>query len=341
MTRLPKVSICVPCYNQGLYLAKALQSALAQDYPNIEIVVSNNASTDTTQDVIDHFSTVPRVKTVRHETLLPMTTHWNSLRDHATGDWLLFLCADDILSPTCISTCMKLRTGSRNISAIFFEYDYLINDEVQPKSAFYRSSALLNCREQLRIFLQGNNFPLSACLIARSAFDTLGWFNTDYKFCSDWYSWTELMAYDGCQHAGYVDTPLALYRLHSTNETLRLVANRTAFAEVVKMKLHFLDNYFTREERADFAPRVERSNLKLLNKYLQMSEGFEDTEVTEYYRGLCKELEHHPSTADLAVEQACGTSAPYALPAHSISVDLATPAPVWHTRVAWQKAVGL
>lgn len=340
MTGTPKVSICIPCYNQGQFLAEALQSALAQDYPNIEIVVSNNASTDATQEVIDRFSDDPRVKAVRHHSLLPMTTHWNSLRDHATGEWLLFLCADDILSPTCISSCMELGADHRSTSAIFFEYDYLIDGEVQAKPAFYQSSALLDCRQQLRIFLQGNNFPLTACLIARHAFDALGWFNTDYKFCSDWYSWTELMTQDSCQYAGYVDTPLALYRLHSANETLQLVANRTAFAEVVKMKQHFLDNHFTHAERADFATRVERSNLKLLKKYLQMSEGFEDPAVTDYYQDLCKELEQNSATADQTAEQACGTSAPYALPPHSMAVTLNIPTPAWHAHTARKKAVG-
>ena len=50
-----KVSIIIPCYNQGIYVAEAIQSALDQTYDNIEIVCVNDASTDNSREVMQKF----------------------------------------------------------------------------------------------------------------------------------------------------------------------------------------------------------------------------------------------------------------------------------------------
>lgn len=46
-----KVSVVIPCYNQGKFLAEAIQSAIDQDYPNKEIIVVNDGSVDNTREV--------------------------------------------------------------------------------------------------------------------------------------------------------------------------------------------------------------------------------------------------------------------------------------------------
>ena len=64
--RHPLVSICIPTYNGSAYIAEAMQSAIVQSYPHLEIVVSDDASTDATLAIIDTF---------RAKTSIPIHIH--------------------------------------------------------------------------------------------------------------------------------------------------------------------------------------------------------------------------------------------------------------------------
>ena len=69
------VSVGVPVYNQGQYLAETLDSLLAQTMPPDEITVSDNHSTDETAEVLRRYE--GRVRIIRPPEHLPMTAHWN------------------------------------------------------------------------------------------------------------------------------------------------------------------------------------------------------------------------------------------------------------------------
>ena len=58
----PKVSIMIPTYNRAHYLVDAIDSSLAQDYPNFEVIVSDNASTDGTLNVVRKYKADPRFR---------------------------------------------------------------------------------------------------------------------------------------------------------------------------------------------------------------------------------------------------------------------------------------
>jgi GT2 family glycosyltransferase len=100
----PIISIVIPLYNQQLiYFKEALDSALAQTYPAVEIIVSDNHSTNDVPDWLasQHNS---RLRVVRPERFLPMVEHFQFAADQAKGDWILYLCSDDYLYPRCVET---------------------------------------------------------------------------------------------------------------------------------------------------------------------------------------------------------------------------------------------
>ena len=103
----PLVSIVIPLYNQQLsYFEAALTSTLAQTYTRVEIVVSDNHSTN---DVPAWLATQtdPRLRVVRPDQFLPMVEHFQYAADQAKGDWILYLCSDDYLYPTCVETLVN------------------------------------------------------------------------------------------------------------------------------------------------------------------------------------------------------------------------------------------
>ena len=103
----PSVSIVVPVYNGMPYLPAALDSALDQDYANLEIVVIDNASTDGTTKYLESVRN-PRVRVVYRETTQPAADNWSEAIAHAQGDFVKLMCADDLLAPGAITSQVAL-----------------------------------------------------------------------------------------------------------------------------------------------------------------------------------------------------------------------------------------
>ncbi len=107
----PFVTIGIPTYNQEQFIRQAIESALAQDYPNLEIVVSDDASTDGTQEIVTHYLHDPRLKYSRNESNLGMVRNYRRLfYEQASGDWYLNLDGDDYLIDNSF-----ISNGIRNI----------------------------------------------------------------------------------------------------------------------------------------------------------------------------------------------------------------------------------
>jgi glycosyltransferase involved in cell wall biosynthesis len=123
----PLVTIGICTYNRAdSYLRAALQSAVDQTYPNLEIVVSDNCSTDHTAEVVASFAD-PRIRYIRQEQNLGVTGNFNFAANSARGAYFLLLCDDDLIDRDFVETCMDtagdrtdlgmIRTGMRRIDA--------------------------------------------------------------------------------------------------------------------------------------------------------------------------------------------------------------------------------
>jgi len=95
----PKVSILVPTHNRAPLLRQALESALAQDYENLEVVVSDNASTDGTVSLRERYASDPRVQWRRNPADIGVSANWRKLLyEFASGEYAKILCDDDYIA---------------------------------------------------------------------------------------------------------------------------------------------------------------------------------------------------------------------------------------------------
>ena len=92
----PLVSVIIPCYNQGKYLAEAIESALNQTYPHVEVIVVNDGSTDNTAEVAARYA--GRITYVEQENGGPSAAR-NAAIGVATGSLIAHLDSDDRWSP--------------------------------------------------------------------------------------------------------------------------------------------------------------------------------------------------------------------------------------------------
>src|SRR5690242_16565836 len=96
--RVSRISFVLPAYNQGRVVGQAIDSALAQTHPDVEVVVVDDGSTDETGEVLARYQRQPNVKALRQPNAgLPVTR--NRGLAAATGDHICFLDADDVLAP--------------------------------------------------------------------------------------------------------------------------------------------------------------------------------------------------------------------------------------------------
>lgn len=128
LKNLKLVSIGVPTYNRGsTYLSETLKSICNQTYTNLEIIISDNGSTDNTEAVCCEFARKdPRIRYIRQQTNIGPTANFNVLRREFKGDYFLHKDDDDLLDPTYVEKCVaKLESNQEAIVAAsnFVEFD--------------------------------------------------------------------------------------------------------------------------------------------------------------------------------------------------------------------------
>jgi hypothetical protein len=94
----PRLTIAIPTVNRASLLGRAIESALAQTSSDIEIIVSDNGSSDATPEVMGRYSS-PLLRQFRHESTMPAARHGQFLMEQARGEFFLGLSDDDFLEP--------------------------------------------------------------------------------------------------------------------------------------------------------------------------------------------------------------------------------------------------
>lgn len=161
--RAPRVSAIITTHNRAHLLRRAIQSVLAQDYPNLELIVVDDGSTDGTEALVRGYS-ARGVRYLRHSRNRGLAAAGrNTGIDSANGEYVAFLDDDDMWLPSKITKQMHA-VGSRNAILCGVK----INGKHQRR---YRKASL-----SLRELRYGNRFPPSSllarrCVLQESRFD--------------------------------------------------------------------------------------------------------------------------------------------------------------------------
>ena len=126
-TATPLVTIAIPTYNRaGSYLPQALASAVGQTYENLEIIVSDNCSTDDTPEFVGR-QTDPRIRYYRQSKPITPNENFNFCIEQARGEYFLLLLDDELVDPPFVASCIAaasnrddvglIRTGLRIVDA--------------------------------------------------------------------------------------------------------------------------------------------------------------------------------------------------------------------------------
>lgn len=108
MTRLPKISIGMPAYNSQAHIGSAIEGLLAQTLGDFELIVSDNASTDGTRDVVESYAkTDSRIRYERQPTNIGANGNYSLLVRRARAEFFKWSSSSDWCSPTFLSRCAE------------------------------------------------------------------------------------------------------------------------------------------------------------------------------------------------------------------------------------------
>ena len=165
-SELPLVSIGIPTYNRADgYLRECLKSALKQTYPNIEVIVADNCSSDNTEELMKRFST-SNLRYYKHAKNIGPQNNFNFCLEQASGAYFLLLHDDDLIDEDFVEVCMAaadyrtdlgvIRTGIRIIdsvgqttrkcpnSVVGLSFEQFILGWYNHKTAWYLANTLYN-----------------------------------------------------------------------------------------------------------------------------------------------------------------------------------------------------
>lgn len=113
-----KISIIVPVYNVEKFLVRCLESVLNQTFQNIELIIINDKSTDSSDEIVKSYLTDGRIRYLVNEVNSGVSFSRNRGLDAVTGDYIMFLDGDDALEPNALSTLVTLLQKD--------DYDYIL-----------------------------------------------------------------------------------------------------------------------------------------------------------------------------------------------------------------------
>ncbi|MDX8393474.1 MAG: glycosyltransferase family 2 protein [Mariprofundales bacterium] len=125
----PLVSIGLPTYNREKLLQQTINAVLSQTYYNIELVISNNNSTDTTDSICCKYAEMDkRVKYTNQVKNIGPTANFNYVLEHADGEYFMWLSDDDWIDANYIEECLLVLMNDETIAVVAGMPQYYIDD---------------------------------------------------------------------------------------------------------------------------------------------------------------------------------------------------------------------
>ncbi len=215
---LPKVSVIVLTYNQVEFVEIAIQSVLEQDYPNIELVVSDDASTDGSREKIVAFkdATDRGFIALTGEQNVGITANNNRALAACTGTYVAFLGGDDVMLPGKIRKQVEWLEMDSSRTLCYHDLDVFDSDS--DKTLYLWSDRYSMRSGDARSILKFGTYFGASSVVLRMPSKRQIFFDDRIPISSDWLFWIEAVAaHNGS--VGAIPDVLARYRRHSVNIT--------------------------------------------------------------------------------------------------------------------------
>jgi glycosyltransferase involved in cell wall biosynthesis len=261
----PRVSVIVPTYNREAFIGIALESVVDQTFPDFEILVVDDGSTDGTEQILEQIQDQRIIYLRQEHSGLPAVARNTGLR-HARGEYIAFLDSDDLWTADKLAVQVAYMDSHPEIGLSYANSYQFVED---PGRCL--SELILHPGEGLsgRVFdrLYGNQrIPNLTVMIQASVVDTVGLFDEDehLKANEDYEYWLRIAEK---YPIGYIDQPLAKYRQHLGGISKATIATcRAKLALIEKLDVLYSDFVARHPDRR--AEWISRIHYRLGRAYL-------------------------------------------------------------------------
>lgn len=268
LNQLPLISICIPTYNSALFLAQALESIAAQTYKNIEVIISDNASTDNTPDIIQAYCNRYGWTFDPNETNIGAGNNFNKLINLATGEYIAIYHADDIYDPTIVERSVyafqqseniglvgTMGIAINNINQILYSFEF--------PTCFKSNQSLLGFDDVLNGILSNNNYDIllitPSIMVRKECYRSLGIFKIHGKYNSagDYEMWLRIA---NSYQVYIINEQLIHYRIHAGQGSETEIRQNIEINDIIIV----MDDYI--QKSSD--PQLQRKYSKWRDKLL-------------------------------------------------------------------------
>jgi glycosyltransferase involved in cell wall biosynthesis len=230
MIELPLVSIVTPSYNQARFLEETILSVLNQDYPNVEYLIIDGASTDGSVEIIKKYQ--DRLVFWASEPDRGQSHAINKGLQHASGEILAWLNSDDVYCPGAVRTVVDFFSARQDIALLYGRADVIDSAGTSLLSIPWEDFDAPTC-----IARHLYPIPQPAAFFRREAVRKVGPLDARWNYCMDWDYWIRI----GLSGLGVSKVPqtLARYRVHGGSKTIK---------ELIKLReemVAWVDTFFS------------------------------------------------------------------------------------------------
>lgn len=241
MQTSPLVSVCIPVFNGEKFLRKALESIKTQSYQNLELIISDDGSTDRSMQLMSDFlKTFDKPYNIVSNLKRGIGRNWNNCILNANGKYIKLLFQDDILFPECISEMIAIAEADPKVGMVYSNRAIVFNSTNAAHLDWVKANGDLNtCWNSplesgifsgSRILKDKNLFlkkPFNkigeptAILFKNEVFKQVGFFDTELiQFLDLEFSLRVISRF----RFGYINKDLVGFRLHENQASNRYAA---------------------------------------------------------------------------------------------------------------------
>lgn len=238
----PKLSVCIPVHNPGDLLEAAIKSVLDQEFDEYELLIVDDASTESAEETVAQFDD-PRIRFYRFEENAGLAGNWNRCIELSRGEYIAIFHQDDLMLAGNAAEKVAVLDAAPAAGLVYSDIVRIDAEgkEIgghaidQPES----DCIFPGCELFAMVGRTGNPIACPAVIVRAACYERVGLFDTAFPFATDLEMWLRIASQ---YEIGFVARPLVAHRIHPGQEGGRYRSQGKDYADV----LHVFDRTFKR-----------------------------------------------------------------------------------------------
>lgn len=274
---MPSVSVILPNFNHANFLVDRIESILNQTNQDFELIILDDASSDSSPSILKSYENHPKVKTIIFNKKNSGSTfiQWQKGLELAKGKYIWIAESDDLAAPNFLEYHLSQLENNDNLGVSFSASVWIdekgnkIHEPGHETELYARGSQLLKNE-----FIKGNLiYNASSCVFKKSLvpWETLASV-IEYKYCGDWLFWVDLVKNTEVKRG---EKRLNSFRRHSNNVSFEAESKGLQFSEGLKVVNHIFEQQtfgFIEKQKMIFywVQKLRKSNIKDKKQFLSL-----------------------------------------------------------------------